>query len=236
MRFNHRKDSRSTIDRIIRPSFLLSSSPPPLTVKDTITTNEDIVAMDNGCMCCTVRGDLVKALIQLDKKAQERGQPFDAVLIETTGLADPAPVAFTFFANPYIGQIYRIDAILCMVDAKHIKEHLLEKKAEDAVNEAVQQVAFADRIILNKTDLVSQEDKEDVIDMLRSVNAAADLLETTQSRVPLDRVLGIKSFSIEKTLEVDPDFLEGEEAEEEHGEGGKRSGLRWILWCRASGP
>lgn len=101
--------------------FLFLSSSLLCAVKDTIETKEDIVAMDNGCMCCTVRGDLVKALIQLDRKAQERGAPFDAILIETTGLADPAPVAFTFFANPYISQIYRIDAILCLVDAKHIK-------------------------------------------------------------------------------------------------------------------
>ena len=207
------------------------------------------MTLDNGCMCCTVRGDLVRALTELDKRAQDKGQRLDAVLIETTGLADPAPVAFTFFANQYINTFFRIDAILCLVDAKHIREHLLEKKPDDAVNEAVQQIAFADRIILNKLDLVTDEEKEEVLDMIRSVNAAAEIMETQarasevshpgprsywpqhipqpgvpaliaptgplsfpqHSKVPLKHILGVNSFSVEKTLEIDPDFLASED-------------------------
>jgi len=115
-------------------------------VSENIKEKEDIISMDNGCVCCTVRGDLVRALLTL----KDRPKKFDAVIIETTGLADPAPVAFTFFINPEIAEHYRIDSILCLADAKHVAMHMEEEKPDGAVNEAVQQVAFADRILLNK--------------------------------------------------------------------------------------
>ena len=176
-------------------------------VGENIKEKEDVITMDNGCVCCTVRGDLVRALLTL----KDREKKFDHVIIETTGLADPAPVAFTFFINPEIADAYRIDSILCLADAKHIGIHLEEEKPDGAVNEAVQQVAFADRILLNKIDLVNEKELEEVVDTVKSINAVAEVIKTTNSVIDLDRVLGVNSFSIEKTLEVDPDFLEDEE-------------------------
>jgi G3E family GTPase len=176
-------------------------------VGENMKEKEDILTMDNGCVCCTVRGDLVRALLTL----KDRPKSFDHVIIETTGLADPAPVAFTFFINPEIADAYRIDSILCLADAKHIGIHLEEEKPDGAVNEAVSQVAFADRILLNKIDLVSARELDDVVDTIKSINAVAEVIKTTNSVIDLDRVLGVNSFSIEKTLVVDPDFLDDEE-------------------------
>ena len=176
-------------------------------VGENIKEKENIITMDNGCVCCTVRGDLVRALLTLKDKTKK----FDHVIIETTGLADPAPVAFTFFINPEIADHYRIDSILCLADAKHIGLHLEEEKPDGAVNEAVSQVAFADRILLNKIDLVSDTELAGVMEQVRSINGVAEVIKTTNSVVDLDKVLGVSSFSIEKTLEVDPDFLEDEE-------------------------
>jgi G3E family GTPase len=176
-------------------------------VGENMKEKEDVITMDNGCVCCTVRGDLVRALLTL----KDRPKKFDHVIIETTGLADPAPVAFTFFINPEIADAFRIDSILCLADAKHIGIHLEEEKPDGAVNEAVQQVAFADRILLNKIDLVSEAELAEVVDTVKSINAVAEVIKTTNSVIDLDRVLGVNSFSIEKTLEVDPDFLDDEE-------------------------
>ena len=176
-------------------------------VGENMKEKEDVITMDNGCVCCTVRGDLVRALLTL----KDRPKKFDHVIIETTGLADPAPVAFTFFINPEIADAFRIDSILCLADAKHIGIHLEEEKPNGAVNEAVQQVAFADRILLNKIDLVSKAELEEVVDTVKSINAVAEVIKTTNSVIDLDRVLGVNSFSVEKTLEVDPDFLDDEE-------------------------
>ena len=175
--------------------------------QENIKEKENIITMDNGCVCCTVRGDLVRALLTLKDKTKK----FDHIIIETTGLADPAPVAFTFFINPEIADHYRIDSILCLADAKHIGLHLEEEKPDGAVNEAVSQVAFADRILLNKIDLVSDTELAGVMEQVRSINGVAEVIKTTNSVVDLDKVLGVSSFSIEKTLEVDPDFLEDEE-------------------------
>uniref|UniRef100_A0A7S0SNX2 CobW/HypB/UreG nucleotide-binding domain-containing protein n=1 Tax=Mantoniella antarctica TaxID=81844 RepID=A0A7S0SNX2_9CHLO len=177
-------------------------------VGENMKEKEDVITMDNGCVCCTVRGDLVRALLTL----KDRPKKFDHIIIETTGLADPAPVAFTFFINPEIADAFRIDSILCLADAKHIALHLEEEKADGAVNEAVSQVAFADRILLNKIDLVSAEQLQDVVDTIHSINAVADVIQTTNSVVDLTRILGVSSFSIEKTLEVDPEFLDEEDS------------------------
>mmetsp|Transcript_28663 Transcript_28663/g.39589 ORF Transcript_28663/g.39589 Transcript_28663/m.39589 type:complete len:411 (+) Transcript_28663:192-1424(+) len=178
-------------------------------VSENLKAAESIVTMDNGCVCCTVRGDLIRALTQL----LENETKFDAVLVETTGLADPAPVAFTFYMNPDINENYKIDSILTLVDSKHIKVHLEEEKPEGAVNEAVQQVAFADRILLNKTDLVSADELSEIKSVIKSINGFAEVIECQQSKVPLSKILGVNSFSIEKTLEVDPDFLLDDEIE-----------------------
>merc|ERR1719343_1325003 len=118
---------------------------------------ENIVEMNNGCICCTVRGDLISGLKKMIKNAKKKGTPLDGVLIETTGLADPAPVAQTFFADDFVQQHLRLDGIVTVVDAKHITQHLDEEKPEGVENESVEQLAFADRVLLNKTDLVPDE-------------------------------------------------------------------------------
>lgn len=176
-------------------------------VGENLAAAEDIITMDNGCVCCTVRGDLVRTLGTL----VERRKEFDAIILETTGLADPAPIIFTFNSNPMVADSFRIDSVLCLVDAKHINIHLDEKKPDGNINEAEQQVAFADRILLNKLDLVTQEELEDVEDRIKSINSFADIIRTENSRAPLDRILGLSSFSLEHTLEVDPEFMTNHE-------------------------
>lgn len=176
-----------------------------------VQTQEEIFEMNNGCICCTVRGDLIRILHKLLKRKNQ----FDAILIETTGLADPAPVAQTFFVDEELKARVRLDAILTVVDARHISYHLDKEVEEGAENEAVEQVAFADRILLNKTDLVSQEDKEGVLDRLKSINASAEVIECQHARCDLDRLLGIRAFSLDRILEEEPDFLD-EGAEHVH--------------------
>ena len=119
---------------------------------------------------------------------------FDHILIETTGLADPAPVAQTFFADEAIKEYFELDAIITVVDAKHITEHLDEVKPEGVENESVEQVAFADKILLNKVDLVSEDEKAAVITKLRTINSVAELVETTQCSIDIKSILGIKAF------------------------------------------
>lgn len=118
-----------------------------------VNTDEDVVEVLNGCICCTVRGDLVEALKRIHSKIKS----FDAVIIETTGLADPAPVAQTFFVDEFIEEHYKLDGICTLVDAKHIMTRLDEKKPEGVENESIEQLAFADRILLNKTDLIEND-------------------------------------------------------------------------------
>lgn len=117
---------------------------------------EDLITMDNGCVCCSVRGDLIRTLGQLASRRTD----FDAIILETTGMADPAPIIYTIQTNPKMSDFYRIDSLVCLADAKHIEQHLDEVKPEGNVNEALQQVAFSDKILLNKLDLVSEEEKQ----------------------------------------------------------------------------
>jgi G3E family GTPase len=172
-------------------------------VADNIASAEDIIIMDNGCACCTVRGDLVRTFGML----VERRKKFDAMILETTGLADPAPIIFTFNTNPMISDNYRIDSILCLADAKNIELHLDEQKPDGSVNEAEHQVAFADKILLNKIDLVSPRELESVHERIKGINSFAEIIHTERSRAPLDHILGLSSFSLEHTLEVDPALL-----------------------------
>jgi len=170
---------------------------------------ENIIEMNNGCICCTVRGDLITGLKKLFKKSNSSGKPLDGLIIETTGLADPAPVAQTFFADDFVQQKYRLDGILTMVDAKHVIQHLDEEKPEGVENEAVEQIAFADRILLNKCDLVDgEEDLLEVEKRIKEINAKVPIKRTTNSEVPMDFVLGIKGFSLDKIIEMDDAFLE----------------------------
>ncbi|MED4956103.1 GTP-binding protein [Paenibacillus macerans] len=173
-----------------------------------VGADEEIFEMNNGCICCTVRGDLIRILADL-KNAKlgmggRRKADFDRVLIETTGLADPAPVAQTFFVDDEVADFYKLDAIVAVVDAKHAGQHL------DEGHEAQEQVAFADVLLLNKTDLVSEDELEQLEGRLRAMNQAAKIYRTQQSQIEIDRILGINAFDLEKKLELEPGFLEEE--------------------------
>mmetsp|Transcript_32174 Transcript_32174/g.96665 ORF Transcript_32174/g.96665 Transcript_32174/m.96665 type:complete len:417 (+) Transcript_32174:402-1652(+) len=165
----------------------------------------------NGCICCTVRGDLVVAL----KKLWNRVSQFDAVIIETTGLADPAPVAQTFFVDDDIKSMYSLDGIITVCDSKHITLRLDDEKPEGVENEAVEQVAFADRILLNKTDLVDEAELAPIEARIKKINPSAEIFRCQQSNVDPTNLIGIKAFSLDKTLEMDPEFLDTE-GEHEH--------------------
>jgi G3E family GTPase len=172
-----------------------------------IDADEEIFEMNNGCICCTVRGDLIRILGNL----MNRRDRFDRILIETTGLADPAPVAQTFFVDEEMKEKLVLDAIVTMVDARHVRQHLDEDREEGVENEAVEQVAFADRIILNKTDLVDADELAAVELRLRSINAMADIIPAQHARVTPEQVLGIGAFDLDRVLESDPTFLEEED-------------------------
>lgn len=176
-----------------------------------VGADEEIFEMNNGCICCTVRGDLIRILGELmDAKrgiGDKRKADFDRVLIETTGLADPAPVAQTFFVDEEMAAFYRLDAIVTVVDAMHAEMHL------DEGHEAQEQVAFADVILLNKTDLVEADSLLKLEQRLRAMNPASKLYRTHKSNIEVEKVLGLNAFDLEKKLELDPGFLQ-EEAHE----------------------
>ena len=172
---------------------------------------DELIEVMNGCICCTVRGDLVVALKNLYKKISQ----FDAVIIETTGLADPAPVAQTFFVDNEIRSLYSLDGIITVTDAKHILTRLDDEKPEGVENEAVEQVAFADRILLNKTDLVEATELPPIEERLKKINPSVQIFRCEQSKVDPKQLIGIKAFSLEKTLEMDPEFL-NTDGEHEH--------------------
>jgi G3E family GTPase len=165
-----------------------------------IQSDEEIFEMNNGCICCTVRGDLLRILGRLMKRKDR----LDAILIETTGLANPAPVAQTFFTDPEMKEQFRLDAIVTVVDAKHISLHLHDSP------EAQKQVAFADVILLNKSDLVTPAELDALEKRIRSINAVAKIHRTQNSELPLDRVLNVGGFNLDRAVEVDPQFLEME--------------------------
>ena len=166
--------------------------------------DEEIIEMMNGCICCTVRQDLIVVLEKLSKRVKSGKLKLDGVIIETTGMADPAPVAQTFFVDEMVKSSFKLDGIVTLVDAKHIEQHLDDEKPEGAENEAVEQVAFADRLLLNKTDLVKEADIERVEARLKVINSAAPLLRCTKAEVSVDSVLNIGAFDLTRTLEMDP--------------------------------
>lgn len=161
-----------------------------LAVAESLDAPEDLITMDNGCVCCSVRGDLVRTLGQLIKRRND----FDAILLETTGLADPAPIVYTIQTNSKLSENYFIDSIVCLADCKHLPLHLDEVKPDGSANEALQQVAFADKILLNKIDLVTTEEKEALEQRLALINKFATVIETERSRAPLEKILGLNSF------------------------------------------
>jgi G3E family GTPase len=165
-----------------------------------VSTDEEIFEMNNGCICCTVRGDLVRIIGNL----MRRRDKFDHLVIETTGLADPAPVIQTFFVDEDVQLETRLDAVVTVVDAKHIQLHW------DA-DEATEQIAFADRILINKTDLVTPAELDELERKIRSMNAIAKIYRTQNAQVSMDVILGVGGFDLTHALEIDPDFL-GEEA------------------------
>ena len=177
------------------------------------SSEESIIEVMNGCICCTVRGDLTELLDRM----YERIKDFDGVLIETTGLADPAPVAQTFFVDDNIVEKYKLDGIITVVDAKHITQHIDEEKPEGVENESVEQLAFADRIMLNKIDLVSEEELGEVENRIKSINRFAPMYHTENSIIDPKELINIGSFDLERTLDMDPEFLDTD-AEHEHDE------------------
>jgi G3E family GTPase len=170
--------------------------------------DEQIVEMNNGCICCTVRGDLVRILGELHAKKAAGTLHFDRVIIETTGLADPAPVAQTFFVDDEIGQQYLLDAIVTMVDAKHAPAQL------DEHQEAQEQVGFADRILITKTDVVQPHDVATLRQRLVQMNPRARIGEARHGEASIDDLLDIRGFNLNAILEIEPEFLT--DVEHEH--------------------
>jgi G3E family GTPase len=171
-----------------------------------VNTDEEIFEMNNGCICCTVRGDLIRIIGGLMKRADK----FDGMIIETTGLADPAPVAQTFFTDDEVRAKTKLDAIVTVVDAKHFMARL-----EDS-HEAEEQVAFADVILLNKTDLVSAEELAAVEKKIREINPYATVHRTEKSAIALDKILDRGAFDLQRILSIEPEFLHAHAHDHEH--------------------
>jgi G3E family GTPase len=163
-----------------------------------IGADEEIFETSNGCICCTVRGDLIRILGQLRKRRDR----FDSILIETTGLADPGPVAQTFFIDDDLKEHFSLDAIVTLVDAHHVEQQLRDSPI------AMEQIAFADVLLLNKIDLVAAADLEAIERRLRAINATATMIQSRQADVPLERVLSLGAFDLERALSRDEAFLE----------------------------
>ena len=163
-----------------------------------VDTDEEVFEMNNGCICCTVRGDLIRIIETL----MRRRDRFDGILIETTGLADPAPVAQTFFVDEDVRSKTRLDSIITVVDAKHLLGEI------DQAHEAQEQLAFADTIILNKVDLVSEEDIAAVEERIRRLNPTATIIRSQRCDVDIAALLDRRAFDLTRILEVEPDFLD----------------------------
>jgi G3E family GTPase len=171
-----------------------------------VGADEEVFEMNNGCICCTVRGDLIRIIEGL----MRRKGKFDAIIVETTGLADPAPVAQTFFVDENVGRKARLDAVVTVADAKWLKDRL--KDAPEAKN----QIAFADVILLNKTDLVSDAELREVEARIRAINPYAKLHRTQRSQIALDQVLGRNAFDLDRILDIEPEFLHVDDHDHHH--------------------
>jgi G3E family GTPase len=175
-----------------------------------VGADEEVFEMNNGCVCCTVRGDLIRII---DGLMRRKGK-FDAIIVETTGLADPAPVAQTFFVDENVGQKTKLDAVVTVADAKWLKDRL--RDAPEAKN----QIAFADVILINKTDLVSDAELREVEARIRGINPYAKLHRTQRSNVALADVLGRNAFDLDRILDIEPEFLEaGHDHDHDHAHG-----------------
>jgi G3E family GTPase len=171
-----------------------------------LNTDEELFEMNNGCICCTVRGDLIKTMHGLLAK---RGN-FDAIVVETTGLADPGPVAQTFFVDSFLQERTALDSVTTVVDAKHILLRLADSR------EAAEQIAFADQIVLNKTELVTDKELQEIEARLRRLNPLAPIHRAQRSNVALDKVLGRGGFDIDRIVSLEPDFLNPPHGESGH--------------------
>jgi G3E family GTPase len=171
-----------------------------------VTSEEQIYEFTNGCICCvgSVRSDLVKIL----KSLMGRREKFDHILVETSGLADPQPVAATFFVDDEVARRVTLDGIVTLVDAKHIGQHLDDPSLHGHDNQAVDQIVTADRIIVNKVDLVDDAEAATVEARVRGLNATAEIIRSSYAKVALDRILGIGAFDLAHTMAVEPDFLD----------------------------
>ncbi|MEM8830415.1 MAG: GTP-binding protein [Cyanobacteria bacterium P01_G01_bin.19] len=163
-----------------------------------IDADEEIFAMNNGCICCSVRGDLIRIISKLLKRRER----FDHLVIETTGLADPAPVIQTFFVDEDIKDKINLDAVVTVVDAKHIQQHW-------SANEAQEQIAFADVILLNKTDLVNPQELDELENKIKAMNGMAKIHRTQNSELGMDALLGVQAFDLDRALEIAPELLNG---------------------------
>ncbi|MDX8122242.1 GTP-binding protein [Janthinobacterium sp. GMG2] len=193
---------------VIENEFAAESIDHGLLVQDS---DEQIVEMNNGCICCSVRGDLIRILGELQARRAAGTIAFDHVIIETTGLAAPGPVAQTFFAEPSVSEYYMLDAILTVVDARHAQQQLTAHK------EAQEQVGFADRILLSKTDLVSKDELAALRQRLVAINGRASIQKVRFGNVPLRDILNIRGFNLNAIVELEPDFLG--ELGHRHGDG-----------------
>ena len=173
-------------------------------------STEQIVEMSNGCICCTVRGDLVVALSHLAQKRCDGELQFDHVVIETTGLANPGPVAQTFFMDEEVAMQYLLDAVVTVVDARHAMQQL------DAQEEAQRQVGFADKLLISKTDLVDSASLEQLTTRLKRINPRAPIRNVHFGDMAVAEVLDLRGFNLNDKLEIDPDFLAAEEAAHQH--------------------
>src|SRR5271154_4135647 len=171
-----------------------------------VGADEEVFEMNNGCICCTVRGDLVRIL---DGLMRRRGK-FDAIIVETTGLADPAPVAQTFFIDENVGRRTKLDAVVTVADAKWLSDRL--KDAPEAKN----QIAFADVILINKTDLVSSDELNEVEARIRGINPYAKVHKTERAKIALHEVLDRNAFDLDRILDIEPEFLEGDGHDHDH--------------------
>src|SRR4026209_2767676 len=171
-----------------------------------VNADEEVFEINNGCICCTVRGDLVRII---DGLMRRKGK-FDAIIVETTGLADPAPVAQTFFVDENVGRKAKLDAVVTVADAKWLRDRL--RDAPEAKN----QIAFADVILINKTDLVSDAELRETEARIRGINPYAKLHRTQRAQIPLNEVLGRNAFDLERILDIEPEFLHADDHDHDH--------------------
>lgn len=184
-------------------------------VEQAERTTETIVEMNNGCICCTLRGDFIEGMQKVLKDVRARGHKLDGVLIETTGLADPSPIASTFFLDQFMRENYRLDSILGVCDSKHLLSQLEGPRGKACVNEASEQVAFSDRLLLTKTDLCSEFELSNVLRRVQNVNPHAKVLpmnlKDVETPVPVEELCNVRAFSLDRALEFDSTFLDDED-------------------------